>query len=120
MKLTLKDKEFIERLQELIEEEHLWIERSRRPPGYFILRGTYGSHAETKFHRSRQGVRWRFWRLFNEIYVSAYLTILYIEKAFGTRLREEAMEIARARYLERQEALNNVSFQEANTYRNKN
>jgi hypothetical protein len=46
---------------------------------------------------TRQGVRWRFQRLFNEVYVSAYVTIYIVESLFGTALRQKAMEIARER-----------------------
>jgi len=46
---------------------------------------------------SRQGVRWRFYRLFNEVYVSAYETIYFVENFFGTDLRQMAMEIAKER-----------------------
>jgi hypothetical protein len=46
---------------------------------------------------SRQGVRWRFWRLFNEVYVSAYETIYLMESCFGTQLRQQALAIAKER-----------------------
>ena len=46
---------------------------------------------------SRQGVRWRFWRLFNEVYVSAYETIYLMESQFGTQLRQQALAIAKER-----------------------
>ena len=52
---------------------------------------------------TRQGVRWRFWRLFNDIYVSAFETILFIERTFGTELREHAIRISKERYALRQE-----------------
>jgi hypothetical protein len=51
---------------------------------------------------SRQGVRWRFHRALSEMYVSAFETILFIEKAFGTELREHAIRISKERYDERQ------------------
>jgi hypothetical protein len=50
---------------------------------------------------TRQGVRWRFQRLFNEIYVSAYETIYWIESQFGTALRQDALAIARERIRDR-------------------
>jgi len=59
---------------------------------------------------TRQGVHWRFWRLFNDIYVSAFETILFIEKVFGAELREHAIRISKERYALRQEA---ISFQSA-------
>jgi len=51
----------------------------------------------TTFDNISQGVRWRFQRLFSEIYVNAYLTIYWIESNFGTELRKMAIEIARER-----------------------
>jgi hypothetical protein len=50
-----------------------------------------------RFGMTRQGVRWRFQRLFNEIYVHAYITICWVESNFGTELREKALAIARER-----------------------
>ena len=47
---------------------------------------------------ARQGVRWRFQILFNQVYVEAFLTILMIEMTFGTRLREHALRIGREGY----------------------
>lgn len=54
----------------------------------------------------RQGVRWRFYRLFNQVYVEAFETILFLEKAFGTQLREYAIRISKEQYALRQEVLN--------------
>ena len=68
-----------------------------------VLRGTYGEKIHKVFRMSRQGVRWRFWRLFNDIYVSSFETILLIERSFGTRLREHAIRISKERYALRQE-----------------
>jgi hypothetical protein len=62
-----------------------------------VLRGNYGDRIESYFQVTRQGVRWRFQRLFNEIYVEAYLAVYTIESLFGTGLRPKAMEIARER-----------------------
>jgi len=56
---------------------------------------------------SRQGVRWRFQRVFSEMYVSAFEMILFIEKAFGTELREHAIRISKERYAERQKRREN-------------
>ena len=47
---------------------------------------------------TRQGVRWRFWRLFNDIYVSAFETILFVELAFGSQLRGLAIRISKERF----------------------
>ena len=120
MKLTEKDKQFTERLKELVDEGVLWIEHVSRSPGYFVLRGNYGARIAREFGLTRQGVRWRFWRLFNEIYVSAYETILFIERTFGTELRRGAMSIARDRYRVRQEMLEEPLSREGNAYRGQN
>jgi hypothetical protein len=77
-----------------------------------VLRGTYGEKVHRAFRMSRQGVRWRFWHLFNEIYVESFSVILLIEKAFGTELREHAIRISKERYELRQEALQ-TGFQSA-------
>jgi len=68
-----------------------------------VLKGTYGQKVHKAFRMTRQGVRWRFWRLFNDIYVSAFETILFLEKVFGTQLREHAIRISKERYALRQE-----------------
>ena len=36
---------------------------------------------------SRQGVRWRFQRLLGDVYVSAFESILFIERTLGPQLR---------------------------------
>ena len=66
---------------------------------------------------SRQGVRWRFWRIYNDIYVSAFETILFIEKSFGTQLRDHAVQISKERYALRQEIVRS-GFVSAHTLRN--
>ncbi len=75
-----------------------------------VLRGTYGDKVHRAFRMSRQGVRWRFWRLFNQVYISAYDAILLIETTFGTQLREHAIRISKERYLLRRELV----FESAN------
>jgi len=97
MKLTVKDKEFLERLKEWVEEGILWVELRDKGIKHFVLRGNYGSRIETRFGMTRQGIRWRFQRLFNQIYVSAYETILFVEGNFGTDLRPQAIEICQER-----------------------
>lgn len=120
MNLTEKDKEFVERLKELVEQRVVWIEYVNRSPGYFVLRGNYGDHISKQFGgMTRQGVRWRFYRLMNCIYVEAYLSILFLETHFGTSLRHDAMQIAKARFQLRQEMLKDPFFREANSYRGK-
>jgi len=70
-----------------------------------VLKGTYGERIHKTFRMSRQGVRWRFQRLFSHVYVEAFETILMIEKTFGTELRDYAIRISRERYEVRQEAV---------------
>jgi len=110
MKLTEKDKIFLETLKTLMESKDLWVELRPDQPSRMVLRGTYGEKVHNTFRMTRQGVRWRFWRLFNDIYVSAFETILFIEKVFGTELRDHAIRISREKYALRQEA---ISFQSA-------
>lgn len=97
MKLTNKDKEFLERLKDLFEKKDLSVELQDNGIKRMILCKNYGDKVESAFGMTRQGVRWRFQRLFNEIYVNAYLTIYWIESNFGTELRKMAIEIARER-----------------------
>ncbi|MFH1108437.1 MAG: hypothetical protein V1790_04460 [Planctomycetota bacterium] len=65
---------------------------------------------------TRQGVRWRFWRIYNDIYISAFMAILSIEQTFGTQLREHAIRISKERYALRQEALGS-EFESASAVR---
>ena len=104
MKLTQKDKEFLENLKRLPESKDLWIELKTDEPSYMVLKGTYGEKIHKTFRVTRQGVRWRFQRLFSHVYVEAFETILMIEKTFGTELREHAIRISRERYEVRREA----------------
>lgn len=67
-----------------------------------VLCGTYGEKIHEAFRMSRQGVRWRFSRVFNDMYVSAFETLICIEKTFGPQLREHAVRISRERYELRQ------------------
>ncbi len=70
-----------------------------------VLKGTYGEKIHKVFRMTRQGVRWRFQRLFSHVYVEAFETILMIEKTFGTQLRDHAIRISGERYEVRQEAM---------------
>lgn len=88
-----------------MESKDLWVVLKRENPGCMVLRGTYGDKIHRSFHMSRQGVRWRFWRIMNDMYVSSFESILLIEKTFGTQLREHAISISRQRYERRQRAL---------------
>ena len=94
MKLTQKDKEFLSQLRQLLESKDLSVELKPDRPSYMVLRGTYGEKIHKAFGLTRQGVRWRFWRLFNDIYVSSFETILFIERIFGTQLRDNAIRIS--------------------------
>jgi len=114
MKLTQKDKEFLETSKQLMESEELSVEFKPGKPSYMVLKGTYGERIYQAFRMTRQGVRWRFQRLFNDIYVSSFETILFIEKTFGTQLREHAIRISRERYELRQQITEN-GFQSADS-----
>ena len=78
MKLTEKDKFFLARLKELIDSREMSVELKIDKPSYMILRGTYGEKIHEIFRTSRQGVRWRFQRIFSDIYVSAITAITAI------------------------------------------
>ena len=101
-----------------MESKDLSVELRPGRPSHMALRGTYGEKVHRAFRMSRQGVRWRFWHLFTT-YVSAFETILFVEKAFGTQLREHAIRISKERYELRQEALQ-TGFQSANVLAGKN
>lgn len=105
--LTEKDKEFLERLRLLIEERELSVLLKPDRPSYMVLRGTYGERIHKAFRMSRQGVRWRFHHIFSQAYVAALETILMIETAFGTELRDYAVRISKERFALRQEAIGN-------------
>ena len=105
MKLTQKDAEFVARLGRLMDEKDLSVELRLRPVAHMVLRRNYGAKIEAVFGMTRQGVRWRFNRVFNEVYVQAYCTILWIESRFGTELRQMALEVARDRTEMRRRAL---------------
>ena len=92
----------------------LQVELRPGKPSYMVLRGTYGDHIDKAFRMTRQGVRWRFQRLFNDVYVSAFETILFIEKTFGPQLREHAVRISKERYELRQQIIEN-GFQSADS-----
>ena len=105
MKLTQKDAEFVAKLGRLMDKKELSVELRRRPVAHMVLRRNYGAKIAAVFGVTRQGVRWRFNRVFNEVYVQAYCTILWIESRFGTELRQMALEVARDRAEMRRRAL---------------
>jgi hypothetical protein len=95
-----------------MDSRDLWVELRPDRPSRLVLRGTYGEKIHRAFRMTRQGVRWRFWRLFNDIYVSSFETILFMERIFGSQLRDHAIRISRERYALRQEILQ-TGFQSA-------
>ena len=112
MKLTEKDKQFLEHLKRLMESRELSVELRPGHPSYMVLRGTYGEKVHQAFGTSRQGVRWRFQRLLGDVYVSSFESILLIERTFGTQLRDHAVRISQERYALRQR-LRESGFQSA-------
>ena len=104
MRLTLKDKAFLERLRALLDSKDLSIELKNDGLKRLILRQNYGDKISAAFGLTRQGVRWRFQRIFNEIYLNAYTTIFWVESNFGTELRQMVLEIARERVALRKKA----------------
>ena len=97
MKLTVKDKDFLERLKPLLESKEMSIELKQDGLKRLVLRQNYGDKIERSFNMTRQGVRWRFHRIFSEIYVQSLETLYWIENLFGTELRHKALEIAKER-----------------------
>ena len=77
-----------------MDSKDLWVELKPTEPGYMVLKGTYGEKIHRTFRMTRQGVRWRFNRLFNHVYVEAFETIMSLEKIFGTQLRDYAVRIS--------------------------
>jgi hypothetical protein len=97
MILTQKDRDFLERLKLLLESKDLSVDMKEDGYKRLVLKQNYGDKIESAFRMSRQGVRWRFWRLFNQVYVSAYETIYLVESQFGAQLRQQALAIAKER-----------------------
>ena len=112
MELTVKDKDFLTQLRVLLDSKGLSIELKNDGLKRLVLRPNYGEKIESAFGLSRQGVRWRFQRLFNEIYVQAYCTIFWVESYFGTELRQMALEIAKEQVALRKEARKRGHFDE--------
>ena len=103
MKLTVKDKDFLERLKQLLEEKELRIVLKEDGVKRLVLCKNYGDKVERCFNMTRQGVRWRFQHL-AEMYVSSLEVIYFLESNFGTELRPMALEIARERVSFRKKA----------------
>jgi hypothetical protein len=110
MILSEKDKIFLERLKKLLDEKQLSIEMKESGYRYMVLRQNYGDKIERCFGMTRQGIRWRFHRLFNDVYVGAYETIYLVESNFGTNLRPMALEIVKERVALRKKAQNLCFF----------
>lgn len=53
MKLTEKDKRFLEALARLMREKELWVELRLDRPSYLALRGAYGDRLHERFGMSR-------------------------------------------------------------------
>jgi hypothetical protein len=104
-------------LRALFEAKELSVELKENGLKKLVLRQNYGDRIESYFNMTRQGIRWRFQRLFNEIYVEAYQTIYVVESLFGTELRQKALEIARERVSLRKKA---QKIRESELYRLKN
>jgi len=103
MKLTVKDKDFLQRLKQLLEEKELKICLKEDGLKRLVLCQNYGDKVERNFNMTRQGVRWRFQHL-AEMYVSSLEVIYFLESNFGTELRPMALEIARERVALRKKA----------------
>ena len=116
MKLTNKDKEFLDLLRKLLEQRDLEVALKTDGRARMVLRGHYGDKLGQHLRLSRQGVYWRFDHVFNGIYVSAYETIYWLESTFGTSLRGHALTIARERIVLRKKALE-TGFQSADQLR---
>jgi len=116
MKLTVKDKDFLEKLRSLLDSKDLKINLKEDGLKRFVLRKNYGDKIEKYFGMTRQGVRWRFHHLF-EAYVSAYELLYFVESNFGTDLRSMALEIAKDRVALRKKASQKGFFE---AYRRQN
>ena len=116
MKLTVKDKDFLEKLKRLLEEKELAIGLKEDGFKRLVLHQNYGDKVEKCFGMSRQGVRWRFHHMM-EMYVGAYEGIYFLESNFGPGLRPMALEIARERVALRKKASQKGFFE---VYRREN
>ena len=110
MKLTIKDKDFLEKLKSLLEAKELKINLKEDGLKRFVLCKKYGDKVEKCFGMTRQGVRWRFRHLM-EMYVGAYEGIYFLENNFGTGLRNMALEIAKERVALRKKACQKGFFE---------
>ena len=100
----------MEKLKKLMDSKDLHVELKPGGPSRMVLKGTYGEKIHKAFDVTRQGVRWRFQHIFGKTYVEAFEAILFIEKNFGTQLREHAIRISKERYSIRKQ--NNLQTKE--------
>ena len=100
--ISEKDKVFLEKLKKLMESKDLRVELKPGQPSCMILKGTYGEKIHKTFGVTRQGVRWRFQHLFGQKYIEAFEMIIFIEKIFGSQLRDYAIRISKERFVLRQ------------------
>ena len=91
------------KLKAMMESKELRVELKLGRPSHMVLKGTYGEKIHDTFGVTRQGVRWRFQHIFSEVYCKAFETILFIEKNFGTELRDHAIRISKERYALREQ-----------------
>ena len=117
--MSEKDKVFLEKLKKLMDSKDLRVELKPGRPSCMILKGTYGEKIHKTFGVTRQGVRWRFQHLFGYKYVEAFETIIFIEKIFGTQLRDYAIRISRERFALRQKALQ-TGFEDGSNFKKLN
>ncbi len=88
-----------------MDSKDLKVQLTHGEPSCMVLKGTYGEKIHKLFGVTRQGVRWRFQHLFGQAYVRSFETIMFIEKIFGSQLRDYAIRISKQRYALRQKAL---------------
>ena len=104
MRLTTKDKAFLDTLRHMLDEGELSIEFREDGIKRIVLRQNYGAKVAQRFGVSRQGVRWRFQRLFCQGYVETYERLFWFEALFGIRLRHYAIAMAKERIELRKQA----------------
>lgn len=92
-------------MKKLMDSKDLRVVLKPGEPSRMVLKGTYGENIHKAFGITRQGVRWRFQHLFGQAYVQAFEIIMFIEKIFGSQLRDYAIRISKERYALRQKAL---------------
>ena len=116
MKLTVKDKDFLERLKKLLSEKGLKVSLKEDGVKRLVLCQNYGDKVECTFNMTRQGVRWRFQHL-AEIYIASLEAVYWMESSLGTELRGMALEIAKERVTLRKKASSRGFFDD---YRREN